>query len=193
MIFRPSRGNLNGFLRSLGTSKRKSNLDIYTSSNYIDADGSERDPWNIFKYSTAYWASVNADDNHWIQINLKNHYISLENYTIRSALVNLSIRGWKFEASNDNFSSYVVLDSVSNYVMEEDFAAVVRPAVYNNTNIPAFNSFRVSTTRNCVSGSHMRISSIELFGRVFSSSECSLITKRRCISQHLFFVFFVIS
>lgn len=190
MIFRLSRGNLNGFLKSLGYSKRRSNVDIYTSSNCIDTDGTERDPWTIFNYSTRRWASLITDENPWIQINLKNHYISLENYSIKHAEKVYSLRGWRFEASNDNFSSSVMLDNVSDNTIDADFTIVARPAKYDNDIAPAFNSFRISMTQKCISDAYMRICGIELFGRVFSSKECSLITKKRCSTIYLQIVFF---
>ena len=193
MIFKPSRGALNGFLRSLGVSKRESNIDIYTSSNYIDEDGSERDPWLIFKYTNDRWASHEDDVNPWIQINLKNHYISLTNYSIKQSVTGFYFRGWKFEVSNDNFSSSMTLDNFSNYTLVQNHETIIRPVYYEKGIASAFNAFRVSMTQKSNLDSIMRVTSVEFFGRVFSSNECSLITKRRCSTLHLYIALLFLS
>ena len=182
MYFAPSRGSLNGFLRSLGEEGRRRNIELYTSSNYKEPDsGKLRDPWEIFSYSAARWASDGKDINPWIQINSKNHYITLRNYTIVSTGVNYSFKGWNLTASNDNFSTFHVLDSVPHYDHLSDFCPVVREIKYSTSSPPAFNSFRLTMTEKARADNFMRVCSIELFGRIFSSRFCSFSKNtRRC-------------
>ena len=188
MIFTPSRGDFNGFLRSLGASKRKLNIGLYTSSNYVNSENVERVPWLVFEYDSSRWASKNNDTNPFFQINFKNHYISITNYSIKHPAIFYSQKGWIFSASNDNFSSSIIIDTVSNYEYQNDYETVIRAANYSTKTIPAFNSFRFSMTQPSISDNIMRICYIELFGRVFTSYHCTLTPKHRYHSFSSFMI-----
>ena len=180
MYISPSRGSLNGFLRSLGTEGRRRNIELYTSSNYFDYDvGKDWDPWEIFYFSSARWASSDTEVNPWIQVNLKNHYIVLKNYTIVTVEDEYSFKGWNLTASNDNFSSFQTLDSVPYYQQPSSYCSTLRDIKYSTSSPPAFNSFRFTLTKRPSKDNIMRVCSVEFFGRIFSSNKCTLSMKRK--------------
>ena len=111
MLFLPSRGIKNGYVNYIIEKGLKSEIKIFTSSNYIDSNG-ERDPFLSLGFSDKNWASVDRL-NQWIQYNLPG-YINIKNYSIKSInnLDMFALKGWKLTASHNNHTQYDVLDSI---------------------------------------------------------------------------------
>ena len=170
----------------------KDYIKIETSSNYLDSDGSRRDPWIIFKYDSSNdrWATQGEEKVHWIQIKLLIYKFRITSYTIRSVEEKLSLRGWKLEASSNYGATNKTIDSVASTTELYNFRILERPV---NDTSSLFNTFKFTMIGKPIDDSIMRISSLEFFGSINFVTSCTKYRSKSLISLSLVIYLLTIS
>ena len=166
----------------------QSAVELHTSSNYQNV----RSPWRIFEYfTTTRWASDDYDLYPWIQINLKNSYFFLNQYTICSVETDYSFQGWKLEVSHNNKTeSKVVIDSLdsTDLLTQNNYSCAERPVISHNV----YNTFRFIMTKKPQITNHMRVSSIEFHGTFYTKFRlCTNKQNHQLLRTYLFVSLFI--
>ena len=128
-------------------------------------------PKNIL-YSSAEsdWRSSSNSTGNFIYIHLLQHHLLIKNYTIRQYNNYDKLKNWLFEGSNDG-SEWIVLDSQppsSSFCFNNNYYSF--PSLSG-----IYSYFRIRQNgSNCYDNLYMRLSGMELFGELCSSSDISL-------------------
>ena len=192
MIFKSSNGIFNGLFYHMTRNNMKDYIKIETSSNYVDSDGTQRDPWIIFKFenSTERWVTKGTENEHWIQIKLLIYKFRIKSYSIRSVEKSNCLRGWKLSVSSNYGATYKTIDSVPFTTDLYDFNTIER---HVNDTTTLFNTFKFTMIGNPISGNLMRINSLEFFGAMSFATSCTKYRSRSSITSSILLYFIFIS